>query len=296
MNSIMTIRWLGFLCILLVAIGIGVLYMLGNGEEKQAAAGFVHAHGLAVDVSDDSKLYIATHHGLFVLQDGKNLQRVGSSNDDYMGFSPHPTQANIFYTSGHPEAGGNLGFQKSEDSGVTWNKIADGLNGPVDFHALAVSPVNPDRMYGWYKGLFQRSSDGGRTWEQSVIPTPPFALVADSQEQDTVYALTEQGILASKDSGTSWASLPGGLGNDVQAFSIHPVDNKKMLAYSQIKGLAISTNSGVSWQNIPAEFNKEAVLHIAFNKKNPLIAYVLTQSNVIYRSDDGGYQWKAYFK
>ena len=50
-----------------------------------------HAHGLAVDVENSSKLYIATHHGLLVLENGKELFRVGKSQDDYMGFSPHPS-------------------------------------------------------------------------------------------------------------------------------------------------------------------------------------------------------------
>lgn len=295
MNSIKTIRRLGFLCVLLVIVVVGVSYTLGDDEEKRVGDGFIHAHGLAVDISDDSKLYVATHHGLFVLQDGKNSQRIGSGNDDYMGFSLHPLEANVFYTSGHPEQGGNLGFQKSEDGGLTWHKISDGLNGPVDFHSMAVSPVNPNRIYGWYKGIFQRSNDGGIVWEQGVITAPPFALIADSREQDTVYALTEQGILISKDGGMSWAPLPGGFGVDIQAFSVHPADNKKMLAYSLTKGLAVSTNGGVSWQNIPEQFNKEPVLHIAFNKKNPLTIYILTESGAVYRSDDGGNQWKEYF-
>ena len=48
------------------------------------------AHGLAVDRKDSSKLYIATHSGLYMLHNDTNLKKVGTSEDDYMGF---------FYTS-----------------------------------------------------------------------------------------------------------------------------------------------------------------------------------------------------
>src|SRR3990170_2525273 len=57
-----------------------------------------HGHGLAVDVSDPSKVYIATHHGLLLLQNEKDLYRIGKSRDDYMGFSPHPTESNVFFS------------------------------------------------------------------------------------------------------------------------------------------------------------------------------------------------------
>ncbi|MBI2030127.1 exo-alpha-sialidase, partial [Candidatus Kaiserbacteria bacterium] len=54
-----------------------------------------------------------------MLENEKDLYRVGKSRDDYMGFSPHPTEADVFFTSGHPSRGGNLGFQKSDDGGAT---------------------------------------------------------------------------------------------------------------------------------------------------------------------------------
>src|SRR3989344_5855590 len=112
-----------------------------------------HAHSLAVDSCDSSKLYIATHYGLFVLMNDEDLYRVGDATDDYMGFSTHPTEAKLFYSSGHPNGGGNIGVQKSEDGGVTWTKISDGVEGPVDFHAMTISPVDPNIPYGWYGKL-----------------------------------------------------------------------------------------------------------------------------------------------
>ena len=48
-----------------------------NQEIKQIVkelipiTGITHGHGLAVDIADPSKLYIATHHGLLVLKNEK---------------------------------------------------------------------------------------------------------------------------------------------------------------------------------------------------------------------------------
>ena len=87
-------------------------------EEPELA----HAHGLAVDVANPNRLLIATHHGLLQLENESSLSRVGTARDDYMGFTPHPSDATTFFSSGHPVRGGNLGFQKSTDGGISWTK------------------------------------------------------------------------------------------------------------------------------------------------------------------------------
>jgi photosystem II stability/assembly factor-like uncharacterized protein len=188
-------------------------------------ASFTHAHGLAVDPIDSSKLYIATHHGLYLLKDDKSLFRIGDKQDDYMGFSLHPTDSSIFFTSGHPMFGGNLGFQKSQDGGKTWQKISDGLNGPVDFHAMSVSPTDPNLIAGWYQGL-QISSDGGQNWRmQAGSPDQIISLAFDSKLRERLYAATPHGLMVSDDLGDTWRSL-----NDdgvAVSVAVSPANNQK---------------------------------------------------------------------
>ena len=43
------------------------------------ATEITHGHGLGLDPNDTSKLYIATHHGLYLLKDEKNLFEVSRS-------------------------------------------------------------------------------------------------------------------------------------------------------------------------------------------------------------------------
>lgn len=254
-----------------------------------------HGHGLAVDVEDPNKVYIATHYGLLVLQNEKDLYRVGKSRDDYMGFSPHPTEANVFFSSGHPSTGGNIGFQKSEDGGVNWKKISAGLNGPVDFHAMAVSPVNPNLIYGWYQGTLQRSIDQGKTWEIVNRELLPVYLVADTKDENIVYAATSegQGIVISKDRGMSWTTLSPALeGGAVSVVVVHPNDSNTLITFSErLGGLGKSIDGGKTWRKVNENFDRETILHLAFDKKNPGVIYALTHQNALYKSSDTGETW-----
>lgn len=254
-----------------------------------------HGHGLAVDRADANKLYVATHHGLMVLLNEKDLYRVGRGIDDYMGFSLHPTEPNVLFSSGHPSFGGNIGVQRSNDGGVTWEKLSNGVNGPVDFHAMAVSPVNSDIIYGWYRGNLQKSADGGKNWEIINRDILAVQLAADSQDEQTLYAATPdgRGVLASRNGGADWSALSPALeGGPVSAIAVHPADAKQLLVFSEaLGGLGKSIDGGDGWKKIQEPFAGETILHMAFQPQNPAIVYALTHKNSVYKSTDTGEIW-----
>src|SRR3546814_9389478 len=82
-----------------------------------ALTGETHFHGIAVDPHDPDRLYLATHHGFYVVGPDGVAQRVSETEDDFMGFTPHPADPEVLYASGHPAGGGNLGFIVSGDGG-----------------------------------------------------------------------------------------------------------------------------------------------------------------------------------
>ncbi len=290
--------------ILVILIG-GVIFGISKtntSPETTAAKKLIpareitHGHGLSVDVKDPKKLYIATHHGLYVLIDDKNIYQLGENNNDYMGFSPNANNSKVFFASGHPEAGGNIGFQKSEDGGFSWKQISDGVDGPVDFHSMSVSPKNPNLIFGWFKGNIQRSADGGLNWK--VYPTKFFAtsLIADTTNENIVYATTPQGpgVMVSRDKGENWSLLSEELqGGIVSTLAIDPKDSQKLLVFSEkLGGLGKSIDGGKTWQKINELFNKEEILYLAISRSDPNIVYALTHMNSIYKSLDGGSSWK----
>lgn len=294
-----------WIVVAIIIIGGGILLFSkqNNNTESDVTSNsnlypeqaITHGHGLAVDVADPNKLWIATHNGLLLLENEKDLYRVGKSKDDYMGFSVHPTDPHVFFTSGHPSFGGNLGFQKSEDGGTTWEKVSSGINGPVDFHAMAVSPVNPDIIYGWHAGNLQRSEDQGKTWKIVNREIVAVYLTADTEDENIVYAATPegQGIMASYDKGVSWTALSPELeGGAVSVVAVHPNDSNIIMTFSgRLGGLGKSIDGGKTWHKVKENFASETILHMAFDKNNPGVMYVLTRQNALYKSSDTGETW-----
>lgn len=250
------------------------------------------AHGLAIDTADSNKVWIASHTGLHLLKNDKELFLVGSGQDDYMGFSTHPTDPNTFFTSGHPTRGGNLGFQKSTDAGKTWQRVSDGLDGPVDFHSMTVDRVDPATVYGVYQGKMQKSKDGGKSWE-SVSETPEgvIQLVAGASK-NTVFAATHSGLQVSRDQAKTWDVVGDSKSEAVISVAANPKNEQELMAYSQGRGLAQSQDSGATWTklNVPLPAD-ELVLYIAYDPSNPSTVYMLSRSLAIYKTTDGGASW-----
>lgn len=290
----------GWIWLVAVAAILPIIYVVSRSGEKASStdqyltpvSSLADAHGLATDVTDPSKLYIASHHGLFLLKDEKELYRVGPAEDDYMGFSPHPSSPNTFFTSGHPAAGGNIGFQKTEDGARSWKQVGAGADGQMaDFHAMAVDQVDPSIDYGYFRKSLQKSIDGGQSWQ--VLPASPeqiISLTADPKTKGTIYAATTQGIKMSRDAGLSWSDLSSSLTGAVTVLALSPSNPQEMLAYSESQNLVRSTDSGLSWSKISA-FNGGVMLYISYSKITPGLIYGITQDASIYKSLDSGLTW-----
>lgn len=260
-------------------------------DKPETVSSLQDAHGLAVGRKDSSRVYIATHTGLLAMSNDADLQRVSEAQDDYMGFSAHPTDANTFYSSGHPSSGGNIGFQKSTDGGKTWQKIANGVGGPVDFHTMAVSQADPNIIYGVYRGQVQRSSDEGKNWElvNAANIGNIITLATDAADKDIVYAGTTNGLYVSQNKGTDWSKI-GNLNGAVAAVSVNPQDGKTIAAYADGQGLMKSTDGGTTWTNIKS-YTGNMVMQLAIDTQNPSTLYLINQSLEIHKTSDGGQTW-----
>jgi photosystem II stability/assembly factor-like uncharacterized protein len=256
-----------------------------------------HVHGLAVDRGDSNRVYIATHDGLFGLQNDTDLQRIGSSRDDFMGFSPHPSDANILFSSGHPKGGGNIGFQRSDDKGQTWHKISNGNpSGPADFHAMMVHPANPNHIYGWFKLRVHRSLDSGKTWE--VLPKQPpevLSFAGDPRDENIVYLGTIGDLLMSTDKGESWTSMTDAIGYDVVfdvevdpssgTLFITTRDNGIQRVVRNPEGVTVVETVG----RLPGSDFAE---HLAVDPKNTQVMFAFSKGHTIYKSIDAGKNWQ----
>lgn len=286
-------RAFAVLIVLTVLIAAVVTLSARAGETFTLAAlqRNTHIHGLAVDPKNPSHLYLATHHGLFALSPSGSTTRLSQRSDDFMGFVTHPTDAARFYASGHPAGGGNLGIIMSADAGASWQQLSPGANGPVDFHQMDISKVDPNVIYGVFGGL-QRSRDGGRTWAiVGQVPEGLIDIAASAKDVDRVYAATERGLLISLNAGKSWqraymyqrpvTMVHTSLGGDIYAFVVGV-------------GLIQGMEPHLRWKIIGRDFGDQFILHFAVDPTDGSKLYAATGKGDVIASNDGGRTWAPF--
>mgnify|MGYP000209220887 CR=1 FL=1 len=248
-----------------------------------------HIHGLAVDRQDPENLLIATHHGLFRAGPGGEAERI-SVVQDFMGFTPHPSDPSTLYASGHPADGGNLGFIASTDGGANWEQVSLGEGGPVDFHQMTVSPADPMVVYGAFGGL-QVSRDGGKPWSVAgPLPERLIDLAASAQDADTLYAATESGLLVSKDAGGTWAAAVEG--SPVSLVEVTP--DGTLYAFVLGQGLLRSGEGELDLASVGADWGDRILLHLAVDPANKDRTFVASHQGNILASKDGGATWSEF--
>ncbi len=276
--------------------GLPASRALSAGETSVSSlAGKTHFHGIAVDPGDPSRLYLATHHGLFkVGLDGK-ARRISKTRDDFMGFTPHPTDASILYASGHPAGGGNLGFIASRNGGRSWTQISRGAGRPVDFHQMDVSRVDPKVIYGVHGGL-RVSRDGGRSWRMAgPAPKGLIDLAASAKDVNLLYAATRGGLLKSMDAGRSW-QYTYVLRRPITM--VHTTSRGDVYAFVVGTGLIRTMELELNWRTIGGSLQDNYILHLAVDPTNHSNLYAVTYSprtrrNAVLASGDGGRSWLA---
>lgn len=285
--------WLG-----VAMMGAGVVALADRvGGEESVSLGTLarktHFHGIAVDRRDPSRLYLGTHHGLYRVEPDGNAIRISEETHDFMGFTPHPEDPTVLYASGHPAGGGNLGFIRSTDGGKTWQQLAEGVRGPVDFHAMDVSGADPKVIYGVFGGL-QVSRDGGRSWSMTgPVPENLIDLAASAVDPKRLYAATEDGLLYTEDAGKSWhaahfARSPATL--------VHTSGDGHVYAFVVGQGLLKSPESKLGWTVLSNDLGGRYLLHLALDPANPGRLYAIaydgqTREAGVVASRDGGRRW-----
>jgi photosystem II stability/assembly factor-like uncharacterized protein len=282
-----------------VVVGSGLLSTCSSAEAATTVYELVqltHFHGLEGVPADISRLYLATHDGLFILDPAGTAHPVSEMRDDLVGFAPHPTDPSILYASGHSAGGGNLGFVVSIDGGKSWTRLSEGVDGPVDFHQLDVSAADPKTIYGAYAGQLQVSRDGGGRWE--VVGPSPEGLIdfaASSKEPATLYAATLVGLRKSQDGGRSWHDAYGG--RRQPATMVHVTPGGAVHAFVVGTGLIETEEPDLSWKIVSKDvFRDDYVLDFAVDPRNPSKLYAISfdphnKQQSVLASDDAGKTW-----
>jgi photosystem II stability/assembly factor-like uncharacterized protein len=264
-----------------------VVVPIAISEDRIPVAELAHVHGVAFDPSDPKRVLLATHFGIYAASDDGMATLASATEDDFMGFSLVPGRTDRLVASGHPMLGGNMGFIASVDGGVTWEQVSLGADGPVDFHALTVSSVDPSVMYGLFKGI-QASSDGGRNW--TIVGNGSDAtidLAASAVSSDVLFAATGRGLFRSGDGGAKWAQV----GPAVPVTMVETGPDGSLYIFVARDGLYRGDSLGEHWSALNTELAGREFLHLAIRPDEPAHLVAVTHASEVLESHDGGKTW-----
>jgi hypothetical protein len=194
-------------------------------------------------------------------------------------------------------------MRRSDDGGATWRIISPGLSGIT---AIVVDPTDARTVYvtGSYFHVdaspgFLRSSDGGATWTSLPVGDFVSSLAIDPRVPATLYAAGDRhGILRSRDRGTTWEVVRGGLPDLVQvdALALDPASGALYAVLEQF-GFLIDTwqiwksvDGAGSWTQVLSGLDR--IQTVAVDAGLPGRVYAGTVGSGALVSADAGARWQ----
>ena len=191
---------------------------------------------------------------------------------------------------------------------MTWQKVSDVTNPPIDFHAMTMGN-NPETIYGssGMGDLIYVTQNEGKTWTGVSPPNRErtITLEANQTDCDILYTSTASGLFSSTDQGNNWQKINTvlvGAGAVVTGFGTSSANGK--IAYAFVipsqgeDGYMIkSTDGAKTWAKTDGQISGSKYLgKFAFGKNGEVYATVKRETpngvaSSVYSSNDGGKTW-----
>ena len=179
----------------------------------------------------------------------------------------------------------------SGPTGGSGGEATPGLPATPDYHALLVSPTNPDDVYlGTHAGLF-RSIDAGASWRKVALDGRDAMNLARSSPTE-LWATGHNVLMHSLNNGASWqnAASKGLPGLDVHGFAIDPSRPNRLWAAVAGQGLYRSDDGGGIFAVVSREVGG-AVMALVVMPDGRLLAGDMQRGLLI--SGDEGRSWET---
>ena len=217
----------------------------------------------------------------------------------------------------------NLGIFKSTDGGKNWVFASFGIKNWYGMQ-LATHPKDADTLFTTTNGGVYKSTNAGKSWELIggsdlcddedaggnchyhgivVEKEAPFKVLVGSGGDQ--YAKEGVGLTGSEDNGESWRNSDDGFVRDVHVSKlvIDPNNNNVFYATTQGEteytdkvgdgaGVFKSTDRGNNWTQINNGLNSLETNVLAVDPNDSDVLYLGTDDDGIYKSINGGENWK----
>jgi photosystem II stability/assembly factor-like uncharacterized protein len=193
-------------------------------------------------------------------------------------------------------------ISKSLDGGQKWITLNPQFSN-VQVLCVYVSPANSQEVFvGTTAGLF-KTNDGGFSWRATSLQGPVSQFVLNTTANSQAYALVDQAIFSSSDSGTTWKrsdsgvplELVRGIGRTasrvpakVSLLILANEDKPFLLAATVGKGILRSDDQAGSWKTSGFGLPDQEVFTRAIVSRGSI---VLASSIALYSSSDGN-NWR----
>jgi photosystem II stability/assembly factor-like uncharacterized protein len=239
---------------------------------------------VAIAPDDSSTVYAATNRGLFRSLDGAaTWTKVSAAGVENTAFTE------LVSAPGSTLYAMSDGVYVSRDGGDSFAAIEVGLPrsdyGSFAFiFDLARHPMTGE-LWGWNAGM-RRFDSSAQRWVAVAGAEKFIAFWLAPSDPKTLYAINDQGFLASRDGGATWTvrtSLTSGW--MVSSLAINPANASLLVAAKYPEGLIRSTDAGLTWSTLTAEQSGP----VWFATKTR--AYAMHIGPRLERSDDAGQTW-----
>ena len=262
---------------------------------------------------------VAYGDGIYKSVDGGNSwKNMGLKNSEHIGnILVHPENSDVVFVSAYGplwSKGGDRGIYKTEDGGVSWNKILN-VDEHTGFSEIHMDPRNPDVLYaashqrrrhvytyvggGPGSGL-HKSTDGGSTWKKINKGLPSVELgrigldISDANPE-IIYAIVEAsqrkgGFYKSNDRGETWVKQSGKStsGNYYQEIFADPIDED--VVYVMDTWMSVTHDGGKTFKNVGEDY-KHVDNHAMWINPRNNSHWLVGCDGGIYETFDSGKKW-----
>jgi photosystem II stability/assembly factor-like uncharacterized protein len=183
------------------------------------------------------------------------------------------------------------GVLKSTDGGETWSNVLSTNNEAYSVVVNSSSSV----IVGTHWQII-KSDDGGRHWNK-VNDHGGESMIVDPLNPQVMYAYGTYEILKSIDGGSSWMKLIGT--SEIKCIAIDPKDSNTIYYGTPSSGVYKTTDSFHTVTNVTSGLPlyggnawPYGIYALLVDPVNTNIVYAGTQYDGVYKSTDGGQNWK----